>query len=147
MFASIVCFGAVTLKNKLGWDDALDVWGVHGVGGILGSIAVGVFASTHVNPAAADGLLLGNGIFFMKQTLTVFGASLYSFVTTFILLRIVDTITSVKVTKEEEEKGLDEIFHGEHAYDYIPALSGFNIVASETEQSEKHRSKALRHLN
>ena len=63
----VVCFYAVALKNRLGWDDALDVWGVHGVGGFIGIILCGVFATTLFNPAGADGLLRGNTHFFLVQ--------------------------------------------------------------------------------
>src|SRR5213078_5198654 len=68
--AGVVCFYAVALKNRLGWDDALDVWGVHGVGGFLGIVLLGVFASTAWNPAAnggVNGLLAGGSSFFLKQ--------------------------------------------------------------------------------
>src|SRR4051812_49360754 len=65
--SGVVCYLAVNLKNRLKWDDALDVWGVHGVGGILGTIALGVFASKAVNPGGADGLLEGNSMFLVKQ--------------------------------------------------------------------------------
>ena len=69
--AGIVCYWAVELKNKLGWDDALDVWGVHGVGGALGIIMLGLLGSTAVNPAGADGLLYGGTDFFVKQVVAV----------------------------------------------------------------------------
>src|SRR5581483_9282244 len=69
--AGAVCYLAVHLKNKMGWDDALDVWGVHGVGGCLGTILLGVFASKSMNAAGADGLLAGDAGFFMKQLIAV----------------------------------------------------------------------------
>src|ERR1700759_809307 len=65
MVAGVVCYFAVALKNRLKWDDALDVWGVHGVGGALGTILLGVFATTLFNPAGANGLLAGNADFFV----------------------------------------------------------------------------------
>src|SRR5882757_3674349 len=77
--SGVVCYFAVSLKNRLKWDDALDVWGVHGVGGVLGTIALGVFASVSVNSAGADGLLAGNSSFFLKQTVAVLGASVWAF--------------------------------------------------------------------
>jgi ammonium transporter, Amt family len=114
--AGAVCYVAVALKNKLNWDDALDVWGVHGVGGILGVILLGLFASTAVNPSGADGLLLGGGSFFIKQTVAVLGASIYAFLFTLLMLKVIDKITRVRVSKEDEESGVDSAIHGEDAY-------------------------------
>jgi len=99
------------------WDDALDVWGVHGVGGVLGTILLGVFASKAINGAGADGLLLGGGAFFGKQVLAVAGASLYAFVFTYVMLVIINYITPVKVHESVEKEGLDVALHGERAYD------------------------------
>ncbi len=75
--AGVVCYFAITFKNRLGWDDALDVWGVHGVGGILGTILLGVFATKTINAAGADGLLYGDSSFFVKQLVAVTAASAY----------------------------------------------------------------------
>src|ERR1035438_633544 len=72
--SGFVCYLAVHLKNKMGWDDALDVWGVHGIGGCLGTILLGVFASKAMNPSGADGLILGGTHFFAKQTIAVWMA-------------------------------------------------------------------------
>lgn len=114
--ASIVCYFAIYMKNKLQWDDALDVWGVHGVGGFLGVIALGIFADLAMNPAGSNGLLLGNAGFFLKETMAVSGGAIYAFAFTFAMLWIINKITPVKVTAEEEEIGLDETEHGEQAY-------------------------------
>lgn len=114
--SGIVCYIAVAFKNKLGWDDALDVWGVHGVGGILGTICLGIFAVKTVNSAGANGLLHGGSAFFIKQTVAVAAAALYAFVFTYVMLKVINLITPVKVTKENEELGLDEALHGELAY-------------------------------
>lgn len=113
--AGFVCYFAVALKNRLGWDDALDVWGVHGVGGILGVIALGVFGTVSVNSAGADGLLLGGTSFFLKQLVAVVGASAYAFIFSYIMLVIINKITPVRVS-DAEETGLDEKLHGEVAY-------------------------------
>ena len=104
-------------KNRLKVDDALDVWGVHGVGGILGSILLGVFATKYVNANGADGLLYGGYYFFFKQIVAVVAASIYGFVFTYVMLVIINKITPVKVTAEEERMGLDFALHGERAYD------------------------------
>src|SRR5712671_2522469 len=69
--SGVVCYGAVSLKNRLKWDDALDVWGVHGVGGFVGILLLGLFATTAFNPAGTDGLLAGNPAFFLKQAVAV----------------------------------------------------------------------------
>jgi ammonium transporter, Amt family len=114
--AGVVCFYAVALKNKLGWDDALDVWGVHGVGGFLGIILLGIFATTAFNPAGTNGLIAGNGSFFLKQCAAVLLSSAWAFAFTLGMLWIIDRITVVKVEKAEEDIGLDEALHGEHAY-------------------------------
>jgi ammonium transporter, Amt family len=114
--ASLVCYFAIYMKNKLQWDDALDVWGVHGVGGFLGVIALGLFADLTMNPAGADGLLLGNAGFFFKETFAVTLAALYSFLFTYAALWLINKVTTVKVSIETEEAGLDESELGEQAY-------------------------------
>ena len=111
-----VCFYAVALKNKLGWDDALDVWGVHGVGGALGIALCGVFASTVFNPAGVDGLLRGNTKFFFVQLLAILISTVWAFVFTYGMLWLIDRVTAVKVDEAGEAAGLDEMLHGEAAY-------------------------------
>jgi Amt family ammonium transporter len=115
--AGLVCYYAVQFKNRMHWDDALDVWGVHGVGGVLGTILLGVFATKAVNAAGADGLILGGGAFFGKQILAVAGASVYAFLFTYVMLVIINYITPVKVPESVEMEGLDAALHGERAYD------------------------------
>ena len=115
--AGSVCYLAVHLKNKIGWDDALDVWGVHGVGGGLGVILLGVFASKAMNSAGADGLMSGGTQFFAKQCIAVVGAAVYAFVFTYVMLAVINIITKVKVSEAEEDLGLDASLHGERAYD------------------------------
>src|SRR5207237_516283 len=84
------CYYAVALKNRLKWDDALDVWGVHGVGGFLGILLLGVFASVAWNPAGADGLLRGGSKFFLVQCAAVAISSLWAFVVTLGMLKVID---------------------------------------------------------
>lgn len=121
IIAGIVCYFAVSLKNKLGWDDALDVWGVHGVGGLLGTILLGVFATVaaRYNPSAAwpIGLLEGNSSFFFKQTIAGLATAAYGFLFTYVALWIINKITPVKVTEFQEIAGLDDSLHGETAYE------------------------------
>jgi Amt family ammonium transporter len=113
--AGIVCYWAVEMKNALGWDDALDVWGVHGVGGALGIVMLGVLGSTAVNPAGADGLFFGGSSFFVKQLVAILVSSVYAFVFTWVMLWLINKVTPVKTT-EEMEMTLDESLHGEQAY-------------------------------
>lgn len=115
--AGVVCYFAVNLKNRLQWDDALDVWGVHGVGGALGIIMLGLMASLAVNPSGADGLFAGNSSFFFKQLLAVIVSSIYAFVFTYVMLFFINKITRVRTTEGEEEAGLDASLHGETAYE------------------------------
>jgi Amt family ammonium transporter len=114
--SGVVCFYAVALKNKLKWDDALDVWGVHGVGGFLGIVLLGVFATKAYNPAGADGLLAGNPTFFVRQCVAVVGSSAWAFVFTLGMLWLIDRVTPVRVEEAHEEMGLDAALHGEQAY-------------------------------
>jgi Amt family ammonium transporter len=115
--AGAVCYLAVSLKNRMGWDDALDVWGVHGIGGCLGTVLLGVYASKAINATGADGLMLGGSTFFMHQLIAVVGACIYAFIFTYAMLAIINFVTKVKVGEQEETAGLDESIHGEQAYD------------------------------
>ncbi len=114
IICAFVCYGAVQLRTKWGWDDALDVWGVHGVGGALGTILVGVFAAFAVN--RVSGLIEGNVHQFLIQLLGAGLAIVYSVVVTVILLWLVNLITPVRVSEEIEITGLDEGLFGEAAY-------------------------------
>ena len=116
IIAGTVSFFAVELKNKMGWDDALDVWGVHGVGGTVGVILLGVFANKAVNAGGSDGLLLGNSSFFFKELIAVVIASVYAFVFTYVMLKVIDIFIKVKVSEKDEELGVDESLQGETAY-------------------------------
>ncbi len=114
--SGVVCYFAVALKNRLHWDDALDVWGVHGVGGALGIVLLGVFASTAFNPAGTDGLIFGNAAFLGKQLAAAVISSVWAFAFTYGMLWLIDRVTPVKVEQAAEEKGLDAALHGETAY-------------------------------
>ncbi len=115
--SGLICYLAVNMKNKMEWDDALDVWGVHGVGGVLGTICLGIFATTDINPAGANGLITGETGFFFKQVIATLGAAVYAFVFTYIMLKIINLVTRVRVPEQDEDTGLDEALHGEVAYD------------------------------
>ena len=116
VLAGIVCYYAIALKNKLKLDDALDVWGVHGVGGLIGVILLGIFASTAFNPAGTDGLIAGNVKFFLIQTVAVIISSIWAFSFTYGMLWIINEITPVKVETAEQQGGMDKFLHGEQAY-------------------------------
>jgi ammonium transporter, Amt family len=112
--AGSVCYLAVQWRIHMDWDDALDVWGVHGVGGILGSILVGVFAVQSVG--GVDGLIAGNPRQLFVQILAVAITAVYAFVVTYLLLKVINVFVPVRVSKEEEIRGLDESIHKEEAY-------------------------------
>lgn len=117
IIAGLVCYYAVNFKNRMKWDDALDVWGVHGIGGVTGTILLGVFGSELINPLEKGGALLnGNVNFFFTQLVAVIIASAYAFVFTYIMLALINKITPVKVSENDEMLGLDESQHGEIAY-------------------------------
>lgn len=114
--AGMVCYYAVSLKPRFGYDDSLDVVGVHAVGGSLGALATGLFASKLINSAGADGLFFGNPSQLGIQALTVVVAWVYSFVVSWILLKVLDATIGLRVSEEEESEGLDLSQHGEAGY-------------------------------
>jgi Amt family ammonium transporter len=114
--AGAICFFAVEFVVRRRVDDALDVFGVHGVGGILGALATGIFATTAVNPAGADGLLAGNVTLLGIQALAIVAVATYAAVVTWIILKVLDVTIGLRVAPEEEKQGLDVSLHGEPAY-------------------------------
>jgi len=114
--AGIICYSACNLKSKLGYDDSLDVVGVHGVGGTWGALATGVFATKLVNDAGGDGLLYGNPKQLGIQFLAVVVTWVLGFVMTTVILKVLDGIMGLRVTDEEEAAGLDLSQHSETAY-------------------------------
>ncbi|MFF2483038.1 ammonium transporter [Paenibacillus sp. NPDC058071] len=122
--ASVVCYwGLNVVKAKLRYDDSLDVFGIHGIGGIWGAIATGIFSSTKVNPAGVDGLLYGNPQQVLIQAADVLVAVALAAVGTFVILKVIGLFTPLRVTEEQETSGLDLSLHGENAYNTFPALS------------------------
>jgi len=114
--AGSVCYFAVVFKRRMDWDDALDVWAAHGVGGFMGAVLLGVFAFKSINAAGADGLVAGNAAFFGWQVLAVVITATYSFVVTFLILKFLNLFGSVRVPDSVELKGLDASELGEEAY-------------------------------
>ena len=113
-----LCYFAINLKSKLGYDDSLDVVGVHGVGGTWGALATGLFACKAINLAGNDGLFFGNFSLIGIQALSVVSAWIYSFVVTLIILKILDWTMGLRVTEEHEINGLDLSQHGEAGYSF-----------------------------
>jgi Amt family ammonium transporter len=112
-------FAIAVLKKKLGYDDALDAFGCHGVAGIWGSIATAIFASKAINPAGADGLIYGNFALLKAHLISTFTTALYAAVATFVILKIMSLVMKMRVTSEEESEGLDISLHGEEAYSML----------------------------
>ncbi len=114
--AGAVCYGAVNLKPRFGYDDSLDVVGVHAVGGTLGALLTGFFASQLVNPGGSDGLFFGNPAQVGVQALSVLVAWIYSFAVTWVLLKLLDRVMGLRASEEDESLGLDLSQHGEVGY-------------------------------
>jgi len=117
MGAGAVCYGGILLRKRAGFDDALDVWGVHGLGGTFGAIATGLFATTTVNSAGGDGLLYGGGTdLLVAQIISVVVVWAFAFGVTVVILKVLSKIVPLRMTKVEEKIGADIIQHGESAY-------------------------------
>nr|WP_202967319.1 ammonium transporter [Nitrospira moscoviensis] len=116
LMAGGLSYAAIISKGKFGYDDSLDVVGIHGVGGVVGLLAVGFFASKAVNSSGADGLFFGSAGLLGAQALTVAAVGLFSAGMTFVILKVVDRTVGLRVTAEEESMGLDLSQHNERAY-------------------------------
>ncbi len=114
--AGVVCYLAVNMKSRFRFDDSLDVVGIHGVGGITGTLLLGVFASKAVNPAGPDGLLAGSGALLVSQALGVAVVCGYAFAVSWVILKAVDALIGLRITVEAEHQGLDYTEHSETAY-------------------------------
>jgi hypothetical protein len=126
--AGVFCYFAVTLKTKLGYDDSLDVVGVHGIGGIWGALATGLFASTAINPGGADGLFFGNPALLKAQAIAVVATCALAFIGTSIILLVLNAIMGIRVSEEQELMGLDLSEHLESAYAF--ELPGYGPAAA-----------------
>ena len=115
--SAVICFISVSfVKSRLGYDDSLDAFGVHGVGGIWGTLAAGLWATKAVNPAGADGLFYGNPAQFIVQLKATLLIAVYSFAGSWALLKLVDLVMGLRVTEQEEQIGLDLTQHREVGY-------------------------------
>jgi ammonium transporter, Amt family len=120
VLASLACYGAVMfMKGKLGYDDSLDAFGVHGIGGMLGALCTGLFATTAINPAGANGLFHGGSGQLLIQFIAVVGCFAYSFILSFGLLKLVDKVIGLRVSPDNENIGLDLTQHSEAAYTVV----------------------------
>jgi Amt family ammonium transporter len=118
--AGLACyFAVVVVKAKLGYDDSLDAFGVHGVGGILGALLTGLWATTAVNPAGVDGVFHGSGRLLLLQLAAFAVCAAYSFVLSFGLLKLVDKLVGLRVDRDDENIGLDLTQHRESAYTVV----------------------------
>jgi len=116
LVSGVVCFwGATTLKHMLGYDDSLDAFGVHGVGGIVGALLTGFLAYGPLTADAKnpDGVVIGGMAQFINQVIAVAATMVFTAVVTFVLLKIVDQVMGLRVTEDEEREGLDVVLHGE----------------------------------
>ena len=135
LIGGIVCYFAVAvLKEKLGYDDSLDAFGVHGIGGTWGSIATGLWATTEVNPAGADGLFYGETHLLFAQIISVIVAYALAIVGTYVLFKIVSHFMKVRADETEEIAGLDVVEHGERGY--ASAMMTGSPIASLENSSE-----------
>jgi len=114
--AGLICYACVASKSRLGYDDSLDVVGIHGVGGIIGTLLVGVFATKMVNASGANGLLLGNTSLILSQLIGVVAVGLYVFCASWILMKVIDKLWGLRVSEDTELQGLDLGEHSETAY-------------------------------
>jgi len=119
LIGGAICFFAITkIKVLLNYDDALDAFGLHGIGGIVGAIGTGVFQTKAVNPDIANGLLAGGGFIpLLVQIIAVTATILFSTVMTFCIARTISIFTTLRTDDKEELEGLDNVFHGEEAYE------------------------------
>jgi Amt family ammonium transporter len=138
LLGGIICFFAVSkLKTILGYDDALDAFGVHGIGGTWGAIATGLFASTAVNPAGADGFFFGNPSLVVTQLIGVVVTWVFAAVMTLLILKIMSVFMQIRSDESHEDVGLDLSEHGERGYAYQDLTAGspltFSHIANQSE--------------
>lgn len=138
--AGLGCYAAVTLKGKLNYDDSLDAFGVHGVGGALGTLLLGLFAAKSWNANGADGLLAGGASFFGKQLLAVVVTAGFSAVGTLVILKVVDAVVGLRTTSDEEREGLDINLHGEDGYAIGNSTFGREVMVSAEPQPAAKRN-------
>jgi Amt family ammonium transporter len=143
--AGIICYAAVMLKPRFGYDDSLDVVGVHGVGGVFGALATGIFASKAINPAGADGLVYGNWGTFQNQLIAVGATIVFAAAGTAVILLALKAVLGLRVTEAEERMGLDLSQHNESAYVFAPDYDESDpvVVHSHTIKAYREPSEVV----
>jgi Amt family ammonium transporter len=139
--AGAICYGGVLAKNRFGYDDTLDAFGVHGVRGAFGALATGVFAAKVWNAAGADGLMAGRALQLLQQALATLAAAAYAGGLTFVLLKVLDRVIGLRVSEEEEYEGLDLNLHGEQGYSL--GVTGHGHVEREAQAASPTAEPAL----
>jgi Amt family ammonium transporter len=137
LLAGVVCYGGVLLKEKFHYDDSLDAFGVHGIGGIFGAVITGVFATKAVNEAGQDGLLYGNPGQLKVQVIAVGVSALYAAILSYVILKVIDATIGLRVDRNDEIEGLDATIHGEEGYAMASTALGesYGGVGAEEEES------------
>jgi Amt family ammonium transporter len=134
--AGLVCYGGVLLKERFGYDDTLDAFGIHGVGGVLGMLLLGVFAQKLWNPAGADGLIAGNHAFFTHQFVAVVATTAWGCLLTYGILKLVNAVVGLRVQSDVEREGLDVNLHGEAGYAIGSTLVGHTVLDTREAEAE-----------
>ncbi|HEY3415793.1 MAG TPA: ammonium transporter, partial [Armatimonadota bacterium] len=132
LIAGSVCYGMVNLRFKLGYDDSLDAFGVHGIGGMLGAVLTGVFATKAVNPAGADGLLYGNPHQLLVQLISVAISIGFCMAASFVILKVVNAVVGLRLEREAEGDGIDLAEHGESGYNLGDIAMGHGFPSHST---------------
>lgn len=134
--AGLICYCGVLLKDRLRYDDTLDAFGIHGVGGVAGMLLLGVFAQRIWNPAGADGLLTGSHAFFVHQFIAVAATIGWACLATFGLLKVVDSLVRLRVQSDVEREGLDVNLHGEAGYAIGSTIAGHSVYEEPLTEAE-----------
>lgn len=133
LIGGIVCYFAVAVvKEKFGYDDSLDAFGVHGIGGTWGAVATGLWCSTEINPAGADGLFYGSADTLIAQLISIVVAYVFAIVGSYILFKVVSCFMQVRASENEEVSGIDIFEHGERAYNQS-IMSANTLLSSNAE--------------
>jgi Amt family ammonium transporter len=145
LIGGVICAYAVALKFRWGYDDSLDVVGVHFVGGLTGALLTGIFADTAINEAGADGLLYGGGLGLLgKQVIAIAVTIAFSFIVSYVILKLVDATVGLRVPEEEEFAGVDLGQHAESAYQFAEGSGGLSISEGSASHSHAPSGAAIR---
>jgi Amt family ammonium transporter len=143
VLAAMICYAALMLKERLGYDDTLDAFGVHGIGGVVGTLLLGLFAQKSWNATGADGLFAHNPHFFVVQLLAVLAILIYSVGVTFVLLKVLDKVIGLRVASDVEREGLDTSIHGEEGYAITSVMGGYVSAGRDSEEEVEDEAVAV----